>query len=342
MKKKSKNKVFIIAEAGVNHNGDINKAIKLVDIAKKAGADAVKFQLFDINEQISPIAKNAKYQLNATGEKNMAKMAQDYFLPWEEHIKIKKYCTKVGIEYLSSCCDKKAENFLVHKLKCNLIKISSGEITNHLLLKHIAKKNKKIILSTGMSDLKEIKKAVYLFKDKSKLSLLHCISNYPAKDEVQNLNIINLLKKKFNLPIGFSDHTKGNISAIIAVTLGSQIIEKHFTINKNLKGPDHSMSLNPKELRDYVNKIRQTEEILGEKREEKIISKEELIMRKIARRGIISIKDIEKGEKLTNKNIAIKRPMVGIDASKFEKVLNKTSKTKIKKNTPIYETMIIN
>lgn len=341
MKKKSKNKVFIIAEAGVNHNGDINKAIKLVDIAKKAGADAVKFQLFDINEQISPIAKNAKYQLNATGEKNMAKMAQDYFLPWEEHIKIKKYCTKVGIEYLSSCCDKKAVNFLVHELKCNLIKISSGEITNHLLLKHIAKKNKKIILSTGMSDLKEIKKAVYLFKDKSKLSLLHCISNYPAKDEVQNLNIINLLKKKFNLPIGFSDHTKGNISAIIAVTLGSQIIEKHFTINKNLKGPDHSMSLNPQELRDYVNKIRQTEEILGKKREEKIISKEELIMRKIARRGIISIKDIKKGEKLTNKNIAIKRPMVGIDASKFEKVLNKTSKTKIKKNTPIYETMII-
>ena len=342
MKKKSKNKVFIIAEAGVNHNGDINKAIKLVDIAKKAGADAVKFQLFDINEQISPIAKNAKYQLNATGEKNMAKMAQNYFLPWEEHIKIKKYCTKVGIEYLSSCCDKKAVNFLVHELKCNLIKISSGEITNHLLLKHIAKKNKKIILSTGMSDLKEIKKAVYLFKNKSKLSLLHCISNYPAKDEVQNLNIINLLKKKFNLPIGFSDHTKGNISAIIAVTLGSQIIEKHFTINKNLKGPDHSMSLNPQELRDYVNKIRQTEEILGEKREEKIISKEELIMRKIARRGIISIKDIKKGEKLTNKNIAIKRPMVGIDASKFEKVLNKTSKTKIKKNTPIYETMIIN
>ena len=342
MKKKSKNKVFIIAEAGVNHNGDINKAIKLVDIAKKAGADAVKFQLFDINEQISPIAKNAKYQLNATGEKNMAKMAQNYFLPWEEHIKIKKYCTKVGIEYLSSCCDKKAVNFLVHELKCNLIKISSGEITNHLLLKHIAKKNKKIILSTGMSDLKEIKKAVYLFKNKSKLSLLHCISNYPAKDEVQNLNIINLLKKKFNLPIGFSDHTKGNISAIIAVTLGSQIIEKHFTINKNLKGPDHSMSLNPKELTDYVNKIRQTNAILGEKRNEKIISKEELIMRKIARRGIISIKDIKKGEKLTNKNIAIKRPMVGIDASKFEKVLNKTSKTKIKKNTPIYETMIIN
>ena len=341
MKKKFKNKVFIIAEAGVNHNGDINKAIKLVNIAKKAGADAVKFQLFDINEQVSPIAKNAKYQLNATGEKKMAKMAQNYFLPWEEHIKIKKYCTKVDIEYLSSCCDKKSVDFLVHDLKCNLIKISSGEITNLLLLKHIAKKNKKIILSTGMSDLKEIKKAVYLFKDKSKLSLLHCISNYPAKDEVQNLNIINLLKKKFNLPIGFSDHTKGNISAIIAVTLGSQIIEKHFTINKNLKGPDHSMSLNPQELRDYVNKIRQTEEILGKKREEKIISKEELIMRKIARRGIISIKDIKKGEKLTNKNIANKRPMVGIDARKFEKVLNKTSKTKIKKNTPIYETMII-
>ena len=148
MKKKSKNKVFIIAEAGVNHNGDINKAIKLVDIAKKAGADAVKFQYIKPEE----IAKNAKYQLNATGEKNMAKMAQNYFLPWEEHIKIKKYCTKVGIEYLSSCCDKKAVNFLVHELKCNLIKISSGEITNHLLLKHIAKKNKKIILSTGMSD----------------------------------------------------------------------------------------------------------------------------------------------------------------------------------------------
>ena len=225
------------------------------------------------------------------------KMAQSYFLPWDEHIKIKKYCTKVGIEYLSSCCDKKAVDFLVHELKCNLIKISSGEITNHLLLKHIAK-NKKVILSTGMSDLKEIKKAVSLFKNKSQLSLLHCISNYPAKDEVQNLNIINLLKKKFNLPIGFSDHTKGNISAIIAVTLGSRIIEKHFTINKNLKGPDHSMSLNPKELKDYVSKIRQTNEILGEKRKEKIISKEELIMRKIARRGIISIRDIKKVKNL--------------------------------------------
>ena len=195
-------------------------------------------------------------------------------------------------------------------------------------MKHIAKKNKKVILSTGMSDLKEIKKAVSLFKNKSKLSLLHCISNYPAKDEVQNLNTINLLKRKFNLPIGFSDHTKGNISAIIAVTLGSQIIEKHFSKNKKIKGNDHSMSLNPKELKDYVSKIRQTNEILGEKRKEKIISKEELIMRKIARRGIISIRDIKKGEKLTNKNIAIKRPMVGIDASKFEKVLNKTSKLK--------------
>ena len=341
MKIKRKNKVFIIAEAGVNHNGDLKKALRLVKIAKEAGADAVKFQLFDAKEQISPIALNANYQRQGTNKTNMLDMAKDYEFVWNKHIKIKKYCRKLRIEYLSSCCDKKAIDFLIHKLKSNIIKISSGEITNYDLIKKKKKKNKLIILSTGMATFEEIKQATKFIKNKKKLVLLHCVSNYPAKSTDQNMSIMNNLKKKFKCKIGFSDHTIDIEPAIMSVALGAKYIEKHFTINKSLPGPDHSMSLNPKELKRFIEKIRLAEFIMGNPEKNKISYKENLI-KKVARRGVISKKDILKGERLTLSNTAIKRPLKGIDAKFFSEILGKKVNKKIKINTPIRWEMLFN
>tara|TARA_Y100000816_G_C26082836_1_gene570985 strand:+ start:703 stop:1746 length:1044 start_codon:yes stop_codon:yes gene_type:complete len=342
MKIKKKNKVFIIAEAGVNHNGDLKKALRLAKIAKEAGADAVKFQLFDVNEQISPIAQNANYQRQGTNKTNMLDMAKDYEFAWNNHIKIKNYCRKLNIEYLSSCCDKKAIDFLINKLKSNIIKISSGEITNYDLIRHANKKNKLIILSTGMATFEEIKQATKFIKNKKKLVLLHCVSNYPAKSTDQNMSIIHNLKKKFKCKIGFSDHTLDIEPAIMSVALGAKYIEKHFTINKSFPGPDHSMSLNPKELKRFIEKIRLAETIMGNPEKNKISYKENLI-KKVARRGVISKKNILKGERLTLSNTAIKRPLKGIDAKFFSKILGKKINKKIKINTPIrWEMLLIN
>ena len=326
-----KSKIFIIAEAGVNHNGDIKKALKLVKIAKMAGADAIKFQLFNTTEQISPIAVNAHYQRKGTKKSNMLEMAKDYEFDWSNHYRIKKYCKKLKINYMSSCCDKNAINFLVNKLKSKIIKISSGEITNYNLIRHASKKKALIILSTGMATLDEIEGAVKLIRNKKRLVLLHCISNYPAKSIDQNLSTIVTLKKKFNCEIGFSDHTQEVEPAIMSVALGVKYIEKHFTINKKLPGPDHIMSLNPKELKNFIKKIRLAEIIMGASKKNKISYKENLI-KKVARRGVISIKKINKGDKLTLLNVAIKRPLKGIDAKYFQKILDI--------NTPIKWNMI--
>ena len=329
-------KVFIIAEAGVNHNGSLKKALKLVKAAKNSGADAVKFQLFDAEEQVSDIANNANYQFKGSKEKKMKKMAEQYYLPWEAHIKIKKYAKKIKIKYFSSCCDKDSVDFLTDKLKCRIIKISSGEITNLNLIRHISKKNLDIIISTGMATFDEIDVAIKILKKNTNtnITLLHCVSIYPGKDTDQNLNLINILKKRYKLRIGYSDHTQGNISSIIATSLGAKVLEKHFTINKSLKGPDHSMSLNPKELKKYVNEIRKTEKVIGNLKNKKISNKENLIKR-IARRGIIATKKIDKNEKLTTKNIYIKRPLIGIDAKYFDNVLNRKLNKSVKENTPI-------
>ncbi|MDC0645585.1 N-acetylneuraminate synthase family protein [Candidatus Pelagibacter ubique] len=336
MNKKNNNKVFIIAEAGVNHNGSLEKAFKLVDIAKNSGADAVKFQLFNAEEQVSDIAKNANYQFKGSKEKNMKKMTEQYYLPWEAHIRIKKYADKNKIKYFSSCCDINSVDFLVNKLRCKIIKISSGEITNLNLIRHISKKNLNVIISSGMATFEEIDLAISILKKNSKnnIILLHCVSIYPGKDIDQNLNLIKILRKKYKLKIGYSDHTRGNISSIIATSLGAEVLEKHFTINKGLKGPDHSMSLNPSELKNYVQEIRKTEKIIGNLKKKNISHKETLI-KKIARRGVISTKRIKNNEKLTIRNIYIKRPLIGIDAKYFDNVLNKKINKDIPENTPI-------
>ncbi len=333
-------KTFIIAEAGVNHNGDIRKALKLVDVAKKAGADAIKFQLYRIEEKISKIAFIHKYQKKNVGNKSMKQMAQRYDLPWEKHHIIKNYCIKKKIKYMSSITDIKSCDFLFKNLNTKIFKISSGEITNLDFLEYCAKKKVPIILSTGMSNEKEILQAVKIIKKISKknLYLLHCISLYPAPYNYLHLKYIKRLKRKFKCEVGFSDHSEGYMASCIAVAMGAKIIEKHFTIDKKLPGPDHAMSLDPSELKDFVKKIRETEKMIG--MENKKITSDEKEMIKVARRGVISIKSIKKGDYFTSKNIAIMRPCIGIGADKIKKVIRKKSSKNIKENTPITFSMI--
>ncbi len=331
---------YIIAEAGVNHNADINLAFKLVKAAKNSGADAVKFQLFKIKEQVSDIAINAPYQRKGSGKQKMTEMAKHYDLDWEQHVKIKAYCDELDIDYLSSCCDTNAVDFLIENLEANLIKISSGEITNLRLLEYASKKNVPIILSTGMATIEEIDIAVKRISKnlKSPLILLHCISNYPADEEDLNLNAIVTLRNKFRSIVGYSDHSLGYNAAIAAIAVGSKVIEKHFTLDKTLPGPDHSMALEPNELKEFVEIIRNTEKMMGNG--EKVPSIKEEEMKKIFRRGVISNSKINAGEVINLENIAIKRPALGIDAIDFEKIIGKRLIVNIDANTPIYWNMI--
>mgnify|MGYP006084783559 FL=1 len=330
---KVKNKIFIIAEAGVNHNGSIKKAFELIKVAKKAGADGVKFQIFDKYEQISNIAETAPYQNKATNKKKMLDMAKNYDFEWKNHIKLKKFCNKINIEYLASVFDKKSVDFYLKTLKAKTIKIASSEIDNLRLLKYINNNCNSVILSTGMSSITEIQKAIKILSNVKYLSLLQCTSLYPTKIEDVNLNVLKTFKDKFKLPIGFSDHTTGNISAIISVGLGASIIEKHFTLNKKLPGPDHKMSLNSNELTSYISEIREAEKSLGS--ENKIANKEEKLMIKYARRGLFAARNIKKDKIITHEDICYKRPAIYTSISDEKKLLGRKAKLFIKEGSPI-------
>jgi N,N'-diacetyllegionaminate synthase len=327
-----KNRLKIIAEAGVNHNGSVIIAKKLAWEAKRNGADFIKFQIFKTDEQISKSTPTANYQKKNSNEKNMYSMAKSYELSLNEHKEIKKYCSKINIQYLASCFDVESFNYYRKYLNKKIVKIGSGEITNYGLLKEISKTNISVILSTGMSFLEEIKKALIILKN-NKVTLLHCTSEYPTKYDNVNLNSMLTLKKVFNTNIGLSDHTIDSLASISATALGAKIIEKHFTINKSLKGPDHKMSLNPKELKDFVNKIKYTEKILGTFRKKP--TKQELQMRKFARRGIVAKKKIKKGEKISLKNIVFKRPSTYIPAEKANLIIGKKVLKNISIDKPI-------
>ena len=326
---------FIIAEAGVNHNGKLENAYKLVDIAKEAGADAVKFQLYRIEEQISKIATNAPYQRKGSGKKSMTEMAKEYDLAWEEHINIKNYCDQKKIIYMSSCFDKLAVDFFVNDLRGDCIKVGSGEITNYPLLEHMSKTGKLIILSTGMCNLEEVKIAINKIglAGESKIILLHCISSYPALEKDINLKSMQTLANVFQLPVGYSDHSINNTAAIAAIAMGACIIEKHFTIDQKLPGPDHQMSLNPDELKNLINSIRSTELLLGDGIKKPTESEEE--MKIYSRRGIVSLKKIKSGEIINSNNVGLKRPATGIDAGKINEIYGKKAKIEIENDIPI-------
>jgi len=325
---------FIIAEAGVNHNGDIKLALQLVKAAARAGADAVKFQLYNVEEQVLRKAKTVSYQQKRTGANLMIEMAKSYDLPWEAHKEIAEYCKKLNIMYMSSCFDRNAVDFLLN-LGCECIKVGSGEITNFPLLAHMSSTGKPILLSTGMSELSEVAEAVEHIRasGKSQLALFHCVSSYPADPSSINLHVMKNLEAIFGVPVGFSDHTVGNEVACAAVALGASLIEKHFTLDKKLPGPDHAMSLNPEELKNLIDDIRTVESALGDGLKKVDTSERE--NRIAARRGLVSTCDIFAGETLSETNSAFKRPAIGVDPRFYRVVIGKKVNRTIRADEPI-------
>ena len=330
-----KSKIEIIAEIGVNHNGDLSKAIKLVQLAKKCGADAVKFQTFFADEICKTNAKKAIYQSKTT-PKNLShyEMLKSLEFEKEEFYKIFNFCKKLKIKFISTPYDVKSVN-LLKKLNIDAYKVASTDLVDTILHKEIIKTKKPVIISTGASKLNEIKKTIQLYKrQKNKdISLLHCVSNYPCSKKSLNLNVITTLKRTFNLPVGFSDHYNGNKAAELAVALGAKLIEKHFTLDKKMSGPDHISSLNPYEFREYVKSIRDTEIYLGSNIKQ--VQPEEKSIRKISRKSITLKKNMKKNSKISLKDIQMKRPGTGIIGQQLDLVLGKKLKFNLKKDHQI-------
>ena len=325
--------IELIAEIGVNHNGNISIAKKLIKNAAIAGADYAKFQIFKADNLSTKNSKKANYQ-----NKNIGKNVSQYEMlkKYEINKFFIKECYKIckinKIKFLASCFDIESLKFY-STIDNYCIKIPSGEITNLNLIKYAADKFKKIIISTGMSNLSEINSAVKtILKSKNKsrqdITILQCTSDYPALSSESNIRCLNLFKKKFKTNIGYSDHTLGSTASILAVSLGAKIIEKHFTISKHMKGPDHKASMNFKELKIFNTKIRSVESILGDGI--KRISSNERKNIKYVRKSLYAKKEIRKGEKFSEKNIIAKRPLNGIPANKFLTVIGRRAKKNFK------------
>lgn len=319
-------RTFIIAEAGDNHNGDVSLAYRLVDKAIEAGADCVKFQTFKTEEVISKYASMAEYQKNNTGcDESQFDMVKKLELSFEDFCNIKSYCDKKGIMFLSTPFDLPSIDFL-DSLDLEFWKIPSGEITNLPYLIKIARTKKDIILSTGMANIEEIEQAVSALKDNGsgEIILLHCTTEYPAPIEEVNLEAIRTMQEHFNLKVGYSDHTKGIIVPIAAVAKGACIIEKHFTLDKNMEGPDHKASLEPEELKNMVEAIRKIDSAMGDGIKMPTPSEQKNI--EIARKSIVARRKIKRGEIFSEENLAIKRPGSGISPMKWFDVLGSCAK----------------
>lgn len=322
------NRCFIIAEAGVNHNGDINIAKKLVDKAKEAGVDAIKFQTFKSENLVTEHAPKAEYQKETTGDGSQFAMLKKLELSIEDHIILKKYCEEKGIMFISTPFDFESVD-LLEKIDVSLYKVSSGDLTNLPLLNYIANKNKPIILSTGMANLGEVEEAVEtIFKTgNNKLVLLHCTSNYPTAYEEVNLRAMLTMKEAFKLPVGYSDHTIGIEVPIAAVALGAKVIEKHFTLDKNMEGPDHKASLEPYELKMMVNSIRNIEIAMGDG--VKRCSKSEENTKSVARKSIVANRNINKDEIITINDVSFKRPEQGLKPKYIDLIIGKKARRNI-------------
>ncbi|EAH7073092.1 N-acetylneuraminate synthase [Campylobacter upsaliensis] len=330
-------KVLIIAEAGVNHNGDINLAKKLIEQAAKAGADVVKFQTFKANSCVSVSAKKAKYQLETTAkEESQLEMIQKLELSYESHFELMKHCKKHGIAFLSTPFDLESVEFL-RGLDLPYFKIPSGEITNLPYLKAVAKCKKRVLLSTGMANLGEIEAALTILRKNGtrNITLLHCNTEYPTPFEDVNLNALKTLKEAFKLEVGYSDHTEGIVASLGAVALGAVVIEKHFTLDKTMEGSDHRASLEFEELKALCKGIRELEKALGSGI--KKASKSEAKNKIIARKSLVAKREIQKGEKFSEQNLTTKRPGSGISAMRYEEYLGKRALKTYKKDELINE-----
>ncbi|MCT6925669.1 N-acetylneuraminate synthase [Metasolibacillus sp.] len=346
------NKTYIIAEAGVNHNGSLEMAKELVTVAKEAGADAVKFQTFKAENLVIKEARQANYQVNNLGEAtSQFAMLKKLELSYEEFTELQIFCQSQNIAFLSTPFDFESVDFLLGKLEMEIVKIPSGELTNAPFIHYMATKQKPIILSTGMATIEEIHEALafiayglakpsevvtvelvqqFYKKEQAKnilkqyVTLLHCTTQYPTPPALINLNAMNEMKQIFQLAIGFSDHSEGIHIPIAAVAMGATVIEKHFTLNKDLEGPDHVASLNPDELKQMVKGIREIDQALGDGIKRPTDS--ELENRIPARKSLVAKKPIKRGEVFSTSNMAIKRPGNGISPAKYWSYIGEIAK----------------
>ncbi|MFH1075683.1 MAG: N-acetylneuraminate synthase [Pseudomonadota bacterium] len=324
---------FIIAEAGVNHNGSLKIAKELVDAAVAAEADAVKFQTFKAELLVTSYAPKAEYQLQATNKnESQFDMLKRLELSEKDFSELMEYSENNGITFLSTPFDKESADFL-DNIGVTAFKIGSGDIANIPLLSHVASKGKPMLVSTGMSSLGEVENAVNIIEatGNARLALLHCVSNYPADAKDVNLSAMSTMQKAFNLPVGYSDHTPGAAVAIAAVALGARILEKHFTLSRNMEGPDHQASLEPHEFKTLVDSIRQVEVSLGDGRKKAAPSEQNTLS--VARRSLVAACNIAAGTKLTQDLISIKRPGTGLPPIAVPYVLGRTLHKDVKTGT---------
>lgn len=312
--------VYVIAEAGVNHNGSFELACKLVDTAKVAGADCIKFQTFKSEKIVSNNAQKAEYQKKTTGEGSQMGMLKKLELSFDEFARIKDYCDNVGISFMSTPFDNESIEFL-HSLGMPFWKIPSGEVTNYPYLVSVARMKKPIVMSTGMCELEEIEDAIRVLEENGArdISLLHCNTEYPTPYEDVNLNAINTLREKFKCEVGYSDHTSGIEVPIAAVALGASIIEKHFTLDRNMEGPDHKASLEPNELAEMVGSIHHIEKAMGSGEKMPSLSERKNIF--VARKSIVAKKAIKVGEVFSEENLTTKRPGTGLNPMRWNDIL---------------------
>jgi N,N'-diacetyllegionaminate synthase len=328
--------VLIIAEAGVNHNGSLELALKLVDAARESGADAVKFQTFRADLLATRTAHKAAYQERTTADsESQFEMLKRLELDASAHRHLMDHCRKIGIQFLSSPFDMDSTDLLA-AMELPIYKVPSGEITNFPFLEHVASKGKPIILSTGMSTLIEVEEAVSALQaaGASQLTLLHCVTEYPAPFAEVNLRAMLTLKSAFGLPVGYSDHTPGIEISIAAVALGAEVIEKHFTLDRDLPGPDHAASLEPNELKQMVDAIRHVEAALGTGI--KAPAPCEIPNMSVARKSVVASHALRAGHQLTVSDMDIKRPGNGLAPKLLPSLVGRTLRTEIEKDEVIH------
>ena len=327
---------FIIAEAGVNHNGSVSLAKKMVDAAKAAGADAIKFQTFRTDKLLTQKAPKAEYQERTVPGKSQYEMIKSLELPFPAFKELRGYCRRRSIIFLSTPFDPESAEFL-NRLNIPAFKISSGELTNAPLLAQIARYGKPIILSTGMADLKEVKDSLELIRSAGgrKILLLHCTSNYPTRYEDVNLKAMQTLRDAFKLPVGYSDHTIGIEVSVAAVALGATMIEKHFTLDKRLPGPDHEASLDPVELKAMVKAVREIEAALGDGVKKPRPTEEGV--KKVARKSVVAASDIPRGQRISAAMLAVKRPGTGLPPRLIGKIIGRKALRMIRQDDLLSE-----
>lgn len=320
---------YIIAEIGVNHAGSVKLAKEMIEAAKKSGADAVKFQTFTADKLVSKNTPKVKYQESTTDkDESHYQMIKSLEFSFDDHIPVFEYCRKLDIDFISTPYDIESARFLV-SIGVKVFKTASADIVDLSLQEFIAKNAEHAIVSTGMATLGEIEQVVDIYrKHGCKLTLLHCVSNYPCSFESLNLKAMNTLKNAFYCDVGYSDHALGSLPAVAAVALGATVIEKHFTLDKSMAGPDHKASSDPQEFKELVDAIRSTEVALGSPI--KSIQKEEIQMRQVSRKSLFLVQDVEEGAVLTADVFTLKRPGTGFYEAELQNIIGSISTKKLK------------